>query len=101
MILKNMRIQEQILAAKAELKEKEQDLVLLVPPSGRSGSDTPSRHHQYQDEESPESTKNVSENVFQGNIETLKAEIFELKGKINDLNESVFHMFEKTLTAFL
>ena len=79
-ILKDMRIQEQILAAEAELKEKEQDLVLLVPPSGRSGSDTPSRHHQYQDEESPESTKNVSENVFQGNIETLKAEIFELKG---------------------
>ena len=37
-IVKNMRIEEQILAAEAELKDKEQELVLLVPPSGRSCS---------------------------------------------------------------
>ena len=81
-IFKDIRIEEQILAAKAELKEKHQELVLLVPSSGRSRSDTPARHHRFQAEESsPESTENVSENVSQGNIETLKTEILELKGK--------------------
>ena len=39
--------QEQIPAAKARLKEKEQELVLLIPPFRRSRSDTPSRHRRY------------------------------------------------------
>ena len=103
MIFKDMRIKEQILAAKAKLKEKHQVLAILVPPSGRSRSDTPARHHRYQAEESsPESIKNVSENVSQGKIETLKTEILELKDKINeDLNNDVFQTFEQTLVASL
>ena len=90
-IFKDMQFEEQILATEAKSKEKHQELVLLVPSSGRSRSDTPARHHRFQAEESsPESTENVSENVSQGNIETLKIEILELKGKIKDLNEGVF-----------
>ena len=90
-IFKDTRIEEQILAAEAELKEKHQELVLLVPSSRRSRSDTPARHHRFQAEESsPESTENVSENVSQGDIESLKIEILELKGNIKDLNEGVF-----------
>ena len=75
-----MRIGEQILAAEAELEEKDQELVLFVPRRERSHSDTPARHRRYQ-EESPESTENSSENISQGNIETLKTEIFEVKGR--------------------
>ena len=99
-IIKDMQIKEQILAAEAELKEKDQELALLVPRCERPRSHIPASHRRYT-EESPKSTKNsrASNNVSSSGIQTLKSGMMELKGKIKDLNESVFDTFKQTLAA--
>ena len=101
--MKNVRIKELILVVRAELKEKQEELNLLIPMLERACSTSPSSRRRFSNDESPESTENSSsrENVSLSDVETLKSAILELEGAIKSFYESVVDTFEKPLAASL
>ena len=66
-ILKDLKILELITVAKAEMKEKQDELDLLLSRLARARSTTPSSHRRFATEDSPDSTENsrANENVPQ------------------------------------
>ena len=102
-IADDLKISERFSAAKAEIKEKQEELALIQSRLGCSRSSMPSSHRRFATGESPESTKNscATKNVSLAQVDALKTEILELGGNLTSLYQSVFDTFERLLASSL
>ena len=102
-IADDLKVSERFPAAKAEIKEKQEELALIQSRLGRSRTSMPSNNRPFDTGESPESTKisRATKNVSLAQVGTLKTEILELEGNVTSLYQSVFDTFEQLLGASL
>ena len=102
-ITADLKVAERISTAKAEIKERQEELDLLQARLGRSRSSTPSVYRRFASGESRESTENsrATKNVSPAKVDAVKTEVLELRGNLAALILSVFDTFKQSLATSL